>query len=65
MVHGGRGRVDICTHVVVAFEGTAIKLPEDLFRELDKYNVGDRVKVTVKRGDKRVTVKLKLSDIGN
>ena len=50
--------------VVVELEGTAIERPADLFRELDEHEVGDKVKITVMRGDKRVTVTLKLSDIG-
>jgi S1-C subfamily serine protease len=46
--------------VIVGIDGKAIDDYDDLYNELDQHNVGDSVKVTVVRDDKKITVDVRL-----
>jgi len=61
---GGGGGVAI-EDVIVEIDGTAIKKANDIFKALDKHNVGDSVQVTVenKSSGKKRTVAVTLQPI--
>ena len=48
--------------IITAIDGERIKNTDDLFRALDKHQVGDTVQVEVVRGGGRVTVPVRLTD---
>mmetsp|Transcript_6628 Transcript_6628/g.20070 ORF Transcript_6628/g.20070 Transcript_6628/m.20070 type:complete len:397 (+) Transcript_6628:144-1334(+) len=47
--------------IIVSLDNKPIKNEADLFKVLEEYNVGDRVKIGVKRGEDLASVMLKLS----
>jgi S1-C subfamily serine protease len=49
--------------IIVSIDGEKVSSNDDLFRILDKYKVGDTVKVEVARDNGRVTVPVRLTDI--
>jgi S1-C subfamily serine protease len=56
------GRV-VLGDIIVAIDGTPIQSADDLYRVLDRQNVGDTVAVTVRRDDHEITVDVTLTPI--
>ncbi|HIA03990.1 MAG TPA: PDZ domain-containing protein [Myxococcales bacterium] len=50
--------------IIVGIDGNQITNSKDLFRALDRHNVGDTTVVTVMRNKQKLDLKVKLQDIG-
>jgi S1-C subfamily serine protease len=50
--------------LIVAMDGTAVSMLDDLYEELDKHRVGEKVKLTVLRDGKQVDVEVTLAELG-
>jgi S1-C subfamily serine protease len=48
--------------IITAINGEKIDNQDDLYRQLDKYKIGDTVQVEVFRGDRRITVPVRLTN---
>ena len=59
---GGRGQMTL-GDIIVGVENERIETSNDLFNALEKHNVGDTVKITVRRGETRLSVNVKLQDV--
>ncbi len=59
---GGRGQMTL-GDIIVGVENERIETSNDLFNALEKRNVGDTVKITVRRGETRLSVPVKLQDV--
>ncbi len=51
--------------VIVAVDGEPVKEPTDLYRILDKKRVGDRVELSIRRGDEKLKVSVELAALGD
>ena len=51
--------------IIVAVDGQKIANSDDLYRVLDKHQVGDTVNVEVVRNDRRITVPVRLTDLSD
>jgi S1-C subfamily serine protease len=49
--------------VIVAIEGQSIKTSDDLYRTLERYNVGDEVRVEIIRGGRKRTLTVRLQEV--
>ena len=49
--------------IITNIDGEAIKSTDDLYRTMDKHQIGDTVKVELLRDDKKVTVSVKLIEV--
>lgn len=49
--------------VIIAVEGQSIKNSDDLYRALERYNVGDEVRVEVIRGGRKRTLSVRLQEV--
>ena len=49
--------------IITSIDGEAIKSTDDLYRTMDKHQIGDTVKVELLRDDKKVTVSVKLIEV--
>ena len=49
--------------VIVDIDGEAIRTYDDLARMLDRHNVGDRIKLGIRRNGKEQTLSLKLQAV--
>ena len=58
----GAGRIEL-GDIIVGVEGKPVETVDDLMDVMEKYKVGDRVKVDVRRNNKRLTVDVTLQAI--
>lgn len=49
--------------IIVAIDGQSIKTADDLYRALEKYDVGDQVRVDVLRGGRKRTLTVRLQEV--
>ena len=49
--------------IIVAIEGQDIKTSDDLYKALERYNVGDEVRVEVIRGGRKQTITVRLQEV--
>jgi S1-C subfamily serine protease len=49
--------------IIVAIEGQSIKTSDDLYKALERYNVGDEVRVEVIRGGRKRTLTVRLQEV--
>jgi len=49
--------------IIVAIEGQSIKTSDDLYKALERYNVGDEVRVEVIRGGRKRTLNVRLQEV--
>jgi S1-C subfamily serine protease len=49
--------------IIVAIEGQSIKTSDDLYRTLERYNVGDEVRVEIIRGGRKRTLTVRLQEV--
>jgi S1-C subfamily serine protease len=49
--------------IIIAIEGQDIKTSDDLYRALERYNVGDEVRVEVIRGGRKRTMTVRLQEV--
>jgi putative serine protease PepD len=49
--------------IITAIDGEAVKTTDDLYRIMDKHQIGDTIKVDLVRDDKKVTVSVKLVEV--
>jgi S1-C subfamily serine protease len=49
--------------IIVAIEGQGIKTSDDLYKALERYNVGDEVRVEVIRGGRKRTLTVRLQEV--
>jgi S1-C subfamily serine protease len=56
------GGVDL-GDIIVAIDGEKVSNQDDLYRILDKHQIGDSVRVEIVRGNGRVTVPVRLTEV--
>ncbi len=49
--------------IIVAIDGQSVKTSDDLYRVLERYNVGDEVRVDVLRGGRKRTLTVRLQEV--
>jgi S1-C subfamily serine protease len=49
--------------IIVAIEGQSVRTSEDLYNTLERYNVGDEVRVEVIRGGRKQILKVSLQEV--
>jgi S1-C subfamily serine protease len=49
--------------VIISIDGEAVRAYDDLARMLDRHNVGDRIKVGIRRNGKEKTLSLVLQAV--
>lgn len=60
--YDSRGNV-VLGDIIVTIEGQRIKNSDDLYRVLERYGVGDEVRVEVLRGGRRQTLRVRLQEV--
>jgi S1-C subfamily serine protease len=60
--HDSEGNV-VLGDIIVAIDGQAVKTSDDLYKTLERYNVGDEVRVEVIRGGRKKTLTVRLQEV--
>jgi len=58
----GRRRLPVGGDVILEFQGKAINSLQELASEIDHYKAGDKVTVTVLRGNRRIDIPVTLEE---
>jgi S1-C subfamily serine protease len=58
-----RDRNVVLGDIIVSIDGQSVKTSNDLYKILERYNVGDEIRVEVIRSGRRRTLTVKLQEV--